>query len=524
MRPKVSVFTRLAGALLGALLAVKLQAAARPNIVFIFSDDHAVKAVSAYDDNLVSTPNIDRLAKAGVRFNRAYVGNAICGPSRATTLTGTHSHANGFVSNEWSGEFDGSQQTFPKLLQAAGYQTAVVGKWHLYSDPTGFDHWDVIDNAFEQGTYFNPRFRSSAGEEETNGYVAELITDKAIQWLDAGRELEQPFLLMVHHKTPHRNWTPGPEELRHWDEDARLPEPPSLLRDLSHTSIPRQNARMSIGEHMGDNDVKLSMPGNLDEQQAALWQQAFGPGNMAYAAQTLSQDEQTRWKYQRYLKTYLASIRGMDRQIGRLLDHLDANGLADNTLIVYTSDQGFFLGENGWFDKRWMDEISARVPLLMQWSGTIPAGISSNDLVQNIDYAPTLLAAAGVEPATPMHGVNLLPRLSGERTAPWQRDLYYHYYENPGFHGVARHYGIRAQRYKLIHFYRDEVWELYDLQTDPEDQVNLYGKPGFEAITADLKKRLQSLRAQYQVPEQDPEAPWYHGPMIRLFEWLLNLR
>lgn len=492
----------------------------RPNIVFILSDDHAVRAVSAYAGAIMQTPNIDRIAASGMRFDRAYVGNAICGPSRATLLTGLHSHANGFYNNEWSGPFDGAQQTFPKVLQAAGYQTGLIGKWHLYSDPTGFDHWEIIDNVMQQGTYYNPTFRSAAGVEETTGYVADIVTDKAIAWMDRARQSAQPFLLLYNHKTPHRDWLPAPQELRNWDERARVAEPDSLFRDLDGLTRARRDARMRIEDYMTDTDIKLSMAGNLTPEQQALWQQAFADGNRAFAAADMTAQDALRWKYQRYIKSYIASVQGMDRQIGRVLDYLEANDLMDNTLVVYSSDQGFFLGENGWFDKRWMDEVSSRVPLLMQWPGHIPAGTASDALVQNIDFAPTLLAAAGVTAPQPMHGVSLLP-LFADEPKPWQRDLYYHFYENPGFHGVARHYGVRTQRYKLVYYYQNDEWELFDRKTDPADQVNLYGKPGYDDITRDLKQRLQALRAQYQVPASDPQAPWYHDTLVRTVERMM---
>jgi|AntAceMinimDraft_11_1070367.scaffolds.fasta_scaffold00040_50 arylsulfatase A-like enzyme len=506
--------------LLVAWCSFAVAADERPNIVFIFSDDHAVRAVSAYGNSLVETPNIDRIAAGGVRFDRAYVGNAICGPSRATLLTGLHSHANGFYSNEWSGPFDGEQQTLSNLLQEAGYHTAVIGKWHLYSDPMGFDHWDVIDNVLEQGTYYNPVFRSSAGVEETTGYVADLVTDKAIAWLAQAKTAGQPFFLLYNHKTPHRDWLPGPEELSHWDEDATLPEPDSLFRDLNSSTQARREARMRIEDYMTNADVKLSMAGNLTPQQEELWQHAFAAGNRQYEASDLSDADVLRWKYQRYVKSYAAAVKSMDRQIGRLLDYLEANKLMDNTIVLYSSDQGFFLGENGWFDKRWMDEVSSRVPLLMEWRGRIEPGTRSGALVENIDFAPTLLDAAGIEPAKPMHGVSLLPLL--QPNAPsWDRDLYYHFYENPGFHGVARHYGIRTERYKLVYYYENDEWELFDFATDPEDQLNLYGKPGYGDITKDLQMRLQKLRVQYKVPHTDPEVPWYHGPLVRVVERLM---
>lgn len=511
-------------ACLFALVAVTSWASGqgRPNILFIMADDHAVRAVSAYSDSIVETPNIDRIAAAGLRFDRAYVGNAICGPSRATLLTGLHSHANGFYTNEWSGPFDGTQQTLPSLLQAAGYHTAAVGKWHLYSDPVGFDYWSVIHNAFEQGTYYNPEFRGPAGVEKTTGYVAELITDKAIAWLTSVAASGEPFFLLCNHKTPHRDWLPGPEELHHWDENARMEEPATLLRDLSGLITARQDARMSIADYMTDRDVKLSMGGNLTAEQALLWESAFGAGNRRFEAADLSPEDEVRWKYQRYIKTYTASVRSMDREIGRLLDFLDSSGLADNTMVIYTSDQGFFLGENGWFDKRWMDEVSSRVPLVVRWPGHIRPGSASAALVQNIDFAPTLLDAAGVAAPQPMHGVSLLSLFTDPAT-PWHRDLYYHFYENPGFHGVARHDGVHTGRYKLVHYYRRGEWELFDLATDPGELSNRYGQPGYEAVTRDLELRLAALRKQYRVPEVDPEAPWYHGPLIRAVEQLMKL-
>jgi arylsulfatase A-like enzyme len=516
--------SRTVGGILILLLAAGSAFAkdGRPNIVFIMSDDHAVRAVSAYGNSLMQTPNIDRIADGGMRFDRAYVGNSICGPSRATFLTGRHSHANGFYSNEWSGPFDGSQQTLPNLLQTAGYQTAVIGKWHLYSDPVGFDHWEVITNAMEQGTYYNPSFRSAKGIEEATGYVADLVTDKAIAWLEQVAGSEQPFFLVYNHKTPHRDWLPGPEELRSWQESAKVEEPSSLLRSMEGLTEARQDARMSISDYITNNDAKLSKPRNMTPEQLVIWESAFAKGNAEYEELDLSDDDDVRWKYQRYIKTYLASVKSMDRQIGRLLDALQEHDLVDNTIIVYTSDQGFFLGENGWFDKRWMDEVSSRVPLLIQWPGHIRPGSSTDGLVQNIDMAPTLLEAAGVTAPEPMHGVSMLP-LVGPEPPEWQRDLYYHFYENPGFHGVARHYGVRSDRYKLIYYYQNDEWELFDLETDPGDQDNLYGRSGYGEITADLEKRLAALRVQYEVPEEDPHVSWYHGIVIRAIEQLLKL-
>ncbi|WP_342805087.1 sulfatase [Alteromonas sp. M12] len=496
----------------------------RPNIVFIFSDDHAVKALSAYDDTLMQTPNIDRIAKKGMRFDRAYVGNAVCGPSRATLLTGKHSHANGYETNDWSGEFNGHQETLPKLLQQSGYKTAVFGKWHLMSDPVGFDDWSVIDNVMEQGTYYNPSFRSPAGIKETTGYVAEIVTDQTISWLKNQKQSEQPFLLMYNHKSPHRDWIPAPQELAEWDESATLPEPNTLLRSMDGLSEARQNSRMSIADDMTDLDVKLSEPSSMNEEQLKLWEATFAKGNEEFENADLTDDEITRWKYQRYIKTYTGSVKSMDREIGRLLDYLEANNLDENTIIIYSSDQGFYLGENGWFDKRWINDVSSKIPLLIQWPNHIKEGSSTSALVQNIDFAPTLLDAAGVEIPEAMQGISLLPVLTDDEFEPQSRDLYYQFYENPGFHGVARHYGIISERYKLANFYNNEEWELFDTQTDPDEQINLYGQPGYEKVTADLKQRLLSLRAQYKVPstDDDPQPPWYYSTLIRVVEMIMG--
>ena len=508
--------------LLGLAATPSLHASERPNILFIMSDDHAVRAVSAYGNSLVETPSIDRIANNGMRFDRAYVGNSICGPSRATMLTGLHSHGNGFYSNEWSGAFDGAQQTLPDLLQNAGYNTAVIGKWHLYSDPIGFDHWEIIHNVFEQGTYYNPEFRSEQGVEITSGYVADLITDKAITWLQSISTSQKPFFLVYNHKTPHRDWLPGPAELDQWNEDRKIEEPPTLTRDTTGLSKARREARMSIADYMTDRDVKLSQPENLTDAQAAKWHQAFDDGNEQFEKGEWTPEERLRWKYQRYIKTYTAAVESMDREIGRLLDYLERSGLDNNTIVIYTSDQGFFLGENGWFDKRWMDEASSRTPLLIQWPGHIKPGSVSTSMVQNIDFAPTLLDAAGIVPKEAMHGISLLPVFNKPEHFQ-ERDLYYHFYENPGFHGVARHYGVHTGRYKLIHYYRNDEWELFDLETDPQELENLYGQPGYEDVTTDLEERLAALRHQYQVPEQDPEAPWYHDGLIRAFEYLMQI-
>jgi len=483
---------------------VARQRGARPNILFVFTDDHASHAISAYGSVINRTPNLDRLAAEGMLFRNAFVTNSICAPSRAVILTGRHSHLNGIIDNAL--EFDGSQVTFPKILRQAGYQTAIIGKWHLKSDPTGFDYWSVLRG---QGPYYNPLMLSAGGETEYTGYTTEIITDLALDWLRDGRDADRPFMLMYQHKAPHRRWQPGPDYLAMYD-GVRIPEPTTLFDD--HTSGNRTSARltqeMSIEETMDELDLKLAPPGNLTEEQLATWNAAYEPKNQAFRAAGLEGDELVRWKYQRYLKDYLRSVAAVDDQLGRVLDYLEASGLADNTVIVYSSDQGFFLGDHGWFDKRWMYEESFRTPLIVRWPGVTPPGSVDEHLVQNLDFAQTFLDIAGVHDADgmeQMQGMSLVPLLSGG--APdWRTSLYYHYYEYPGVHSVRRHYGVRTDRYKLIHYYNIGEWELFDLETDPDEMVNLYDEPDRQEVVATLTAELERLRALYAVPAVDPDA------------------
>jgi arylsulfatase A-like enzyme len=486
----------------------------RPNIIFIMSDDHAYQAIGAYGSVLNRTPNIDRLADEGMRFDRAFVTNSICSPSRAVILTGKHSHLNGVRNNV--NEFDSEQQTFPKLLRQAGYQTAMIGKWHLKSEPTGFDFWRVLPG---QGHYYQPEFRAPEGTVTLQGYVTDLITEMAIEWLESGRDPSRPFMLMYQNKAPHREWLPAQNHLQDF-KDVQLPEPDTLWDDYAGRGSAAAAAEMRIADHMGlTNDAKID-PGlvealgykdflawyaraytrsqaRLTEKQKANWDEVYGPINEHFREAGLQREALTRWKFQRYMQDYLASINSVDENIGRLLHFLDESGLADNTVVVYTSDQGFYLGEHGWFDKRFMYEESFRTPLLVRWSGIVEAGSATDELVQNLDFAPTLLDIAGVEAPGDMQGVSVVPILKGGSVA--ERDaLYYHYYEYPGIHAVKRHYGIRTDRYKLIHFYYDiDEWELYDLQADPQELQNLYGQAAYADVQANMHARLEKLRAQY---------------------------
>jgi arylsulfatase A-like enzyme len=468
----------------------------RPNILFIFSDDHAAQAISAYGSTRNQTPNIDRLAREGMLFTNCFCGNSICGPSRATVLTGLHSHANGFLDNR--GTFDGSQQTMPALLQGAGYTTAMIGKWHLRSDPTGFDHWQVLVG---QGPYYNPPIKSAAGITPHEGYTTEIITDLALDWLADGRDKDKPFLLMYQHKAPHRNWQPGPAQLGMFD-GVTFDEPATLFDDWAGRNSGCLTQTMTVARHLTRADLKLDPPGNLTPAQRKAWDAWYGPQNAAFEAAELEGDALVRWKYQRYMQDYLSSVAGVDRGVGRVLDWLDANDLAENTVVIYSADQGFYLGEHGWFDKRWMYDESLRMPLIVRWPGHIEPGSSNSRLVQNIDFAPTLLELAGVgRPPEPMHGVSLAPLLRGERPADWRASIYYHYYEFPGAHSVPRHYGVRTETHKLIHYEQLDEWELFDLAADPDEMRSVYGLPEYAGVQAALEAELTRLGKFYGEPD-----------------------
>ncbi len=486
----------------------------RPNILFVFTDDHAVQAMGAYGGRLAGldpTPNLDRLAREGMLFRNAFVTNSICAPSRAVILTGRHSHLNGIRTNRDS--FDGSQTTFPKLLRRAGYQTALVGKWHLKSEPTGFDYWQVLPG---QGNYYNPDFRTPQGETRETGYVTDLITDKALQWLREERDPDKPFLLMYQHKAPHREWAPGPEQLTLYD-DVEIPEPPTLFDDYSGRAGPAALQEMTIARHLHlARDLKVfelvePSAGGLDrdavrlrdrltDEQRQAWDAAYGPKNRELVEAELDGDDLVRWKYQRYLKDYLRTVASVDRNLGRVLDFLDERDLARNTIVVYSSDQGFYLGEHGWYDKRWMYEESLRTPLVVRWPGVVEAGSENRHLVQNLDFAQTFLEMAGVDEPASMQGRSLLPLLKGMSPRGWREAIYYHYYEFPGPHSVRRHEGVRTGRHKLIHYYDSGEWELFDLEEDPHELWSVYGRAEYEPLLKRLRESLQNLKSQYKVP------------------------
>ena len=413
--------------------------------------------------------------------------------------------------------FDSTQVTFPKLLQGAGYQTALIGKWHLKTEPTGFNHWEVLPG---QGHYYNPDFRTPEGMVRETGYVTDLVTDKVLSWLESGRNQEQPFMLMYQHKAPHRTWEPGPDHLTTFD-DVDIPEPPTLFDDYANRTSAAASSQMSLGNHMHlsfDLKVLPEQPvltqGNwvdrtgqnrldrMNQEQRDAWNTAYDPKNEAFLNANLEGDELVRWKYQRYLKDYLRTIKSVDDNLGRLLTYLDESGLAENTVVVYASDQGFYLGDHGWYDKRWMYEESFRMPLIVRWPNMVAPGSQNDDLVQNLDIAQTFLDIAGVPSPDDMQGMSLRPLLEGNDTT-WRNALYYQYYEYPSVHMVQRHYGVRTEQHKLIHYYLIDEWEMFDLEKDPDELNSVYDDPAYENIRESLKTRLEELRESYQVGE-DP--------------------
>jgi arylsulfatase A-like enzyme len=491
----------------GCLTQSAGQQEQRPNIIFVFTDDLAYQAVSAYGHGLNLTPNIDRLAAEGMRFNRCVVTNSICGPSRATILTGKYSHLNGFYRNE-STKFDGSQQTFPKILQKNGYQTAIVGKWHLGSKPTGFDHWEVMKG---QGFYYNPEFLSKEGEKIVEGYSVDVVRQLAMDWLENEKDEDKPFMLMVQFKAPHREWEPGPDHLTKYD-DHIFPEPATLFDDYRGRGTPAKNQMMTIADHMvleGDNKLyteksKKNNKGRsysrMTDKQRREWDAAYGPKNEEFYKTELSGIDLVRWKYQRYMRDYISVVAALDDNVGKLLDYLDDQGLAENTLIIFASDQGFYLGEHGWFDKRWMYEESFRTPLLVKWPGKIKAGSVNNDIVSNLDFAETFLNAAGVAIPEDMQGRSLLPIFTGNTPADWRKSFYYHYYEGGG-HGVPEHEGVYMDSIKLINFYTLNEWEMYDLRRDPHELFSVLDNPQYKSAKERFEKELNRLRNELKIPE-----------------------
>ena len=497
----------------------------RPNILFIFSDDHAPHAIGAYDGWLKSvnpTPNIDKLASEGMLFQNSFCTNSICGPSRAVIQTGKHSHKNGFMNN--GNSFDWDQQTFPKLLQASGYQTAIYGKSHLKGKPQGFDDWMVLPG---QGLYYNPDFITPDGRKRIDGHSTDVVTELATSWLKEERDKEKPFMLMVQYKAPHRNWMPA-ERYLHLYDDIEMPEPPTLFDKWEDNTLAAKYNELEIDRHMDINyDLFLDLTPDFDqpasqkrqdrsawnnmkrmsEAQLTAWRDAYGPKDEAFHAADLSGDDLVRWKYQRYAKNYLRCVKGVDDNVGNLMATLEELGLDENTVVIYSSDQGFYIGDHGWYDKRWMYEESLKMPLVIKWPGVTKPGSVNTELVQNLDYASTFLDIANARIPNDLQGQSLIPLLQGTQEGDFREAIYYHYYEYPSVHMVPRHYGIRTDRYKLMKFYQfGEQWEFYDLQEDPDELTNIY-ETADPALVAEMKKKLEDLRLHYEDDSHEAEYP-----------------
>ncbi len=485
----------------------------QPNILFVFSDDLAFQAISAYGEKrqLLQTPNIDRIAREGMRFDRCLVTNSICGPSRATILTGKYSHMNGFYNNSNS-TFDGTQPTMAKTIQKSGYSTAVIGKWHLGSEPVGFDHWHILPG---QGIYYNPPMIRNGEKVVHSGYTTDIITDLSIEWMK-NRDTTKPFMLMAQHKAPHREWAPA---LRHlgWDKDRKYPEPETLFDDFAGRSKAVADHDMGIDKTFTDLDVKLATPQNLKPEQLKDWNAYYGPRNEAYREAAPKGKELVRWRYNRYMHDYLACVKAVDESVGRLLDFLDQEGLAENTIVVCTSDQGFYLGEHGWFDKRWIFEESLRSPMLVRWPGKTKPGSVSKDIVSLLDVAETFLDAAGQPIPQEMQGRSLVPILKGERPDNWRESFYYHYYEYPVPHRVRPHYGVVTNQFKLVHYYNTDVdeWELLDREKDPLEVKNFYKDPAYAVTVKRLHAELERLRKEVKEPETTPRKAYGNAPLER---------
>ena len=490
--------------------------AGRPNIIFIFSDDHACRALSCYDKTLIQTPHSDRLAQEGVRFDSSFVTNSICAPSRASILTGQYSHRHGVIDN--SVEMSSQQETFPVLFKKADYQTALIGKWHLKASPAGFDYYCILP---DQGHYYNPDFIEKGKKYQEHGYVTEILTEKCLAWLK-NRDKKKPFLLLMNHKAPHRNWMPGPEALGLF-RDKDLPVPETFFDDYETRCQAAKQQEMRIADHaylsydlkfypLQENEINdhektglaywNSVFGRLTDEQKKAWEKAYRDENEEFRKRKPEGQELALWKYQRYIKDYLRCIASVDLSLGRVLDFLDKEGLASNTAVIYASDQGFFLGEHGWFDKRFMYEPSLRFPLIIRYPDGAERKVEKEHLVLNVDIAPTLLDLAGLAIPSSMQGHSFRDIIQGKKIPDWRQSFYYHYYEYPAVHSVKRHYGIRNSRYKLIHYYYDiDCWELFDLKQDPEEINNVYDHPDYLNIRENLKKELALLRAELGVKE-----------------------
>jgi arylsulfatase A-like enzyme len=496
-RGLVRFWLALAAALLFWLLPADAQPKARPNILFIMSDDHAAHAIEAYGSKVNQTPNIDRLASAGMRFEHCFCVNSICSPSRATILTGKYSHLNGVPTFN---RFDGSQPTVAKYLQKAGYYTGMIGKWHLGSDPTGFDQWEILPG---QGVYFDPTFINAGGRHVIKGYVTDIITDLSIDFLQ-NRPKDKPFFLMCHHKAPHRPWQPAAKYVAAF-AGRKIQEPATLRDDYATRTDAIRECTQKVFFDLTRNDLKLQPPAGLQGAARSQWL-GVKPTEVEVEVEghkkVLTGAALDDWKYQRYMQDYLACVQSVDDGVGRLLDWLDANGLASNTVVIYTSDQGFFLGDHGLFDKRFMYEASVKMPFIVRWPGVTKPGTVQELMAINTDFAPTFMDMAGLPTPADMQGVSLTPLLRGETPSGWRSSYYYRYYHDPGDHNTRAHYGVRTMTHKLIYFWKKDQWEMYDLGRDPDELHNLYSDPAQQETVAQLKAVLYRLKKEVKDDDQ----------------------
>jgi arylsulfatase A-like enzyme len=524
MQRKIQSLVLLCAVFLPLFLSAQNKEKKRPNIIYMMSDDHGYQAISAYGFGLNNTPNIDKLAEKGMLFTRAFVTNSICGPSRAVMLTGKHSHINGFKDNH--SRFNGDQPTVAKYLKAAGYQTAIVGKWHLESDPQGFDYWNIVPG---QGSYYNPDFNEMGVRKRVPGYVTNVTTDFAINWLDK-RDKEKPFFLVYQQKAPHRNWMPE-EKYYHLFDSTNFPVPSNYFDKYNTRTKAVKEQEMEIAADMNyAYDLKLALnltkeervglanswQGIYDrftEEEKKKWDAAYGPMIEAFKKANLSGDELAVWKYQRYMKDYLRCVQSVDDNVGRLMAYLKENNLEENTIVIYTSDQGFYLGEHGWFDKRFMYEESFRTPLIIKWPGVTNKKATTSVMVQNLDFAQTILDMAGLSKPADMQGKSFAPLLRGTQKGPVHDALYYHFYENVE-HKVAKHLGVRTDRYKLICFYENNEWELFDLVKDKSEMNNVYNDPQYSQVKEMMYKKLLQVKKQYRDTVQIPVVTFKPIPKV----------
>ena len=497
---RLSIRNRSAALLLSLLLdgSASAQVTARPNILFIMSDDHAAHAIGAYGSRVNRTANIDRLAREGATFLNVFATNSICTPSRATILTGQYSHLNGVT---MFNRLDSSRITVAQLLQRGGYYTGMIGKWHLGSDPVGFDHWQILPG---QGAYWNPVFYTATAETTYTGrYVSDVITDLGIEFIRT-RPRNKPFFLMLHHKAPHRPWEP--DDVHHHQFSERwIPEPPTLWDTYATRTDALHENEQRVARDLTRRDLKLRPPAGLTTAESTAWlgvKPDTVTATRGHDTTMLTGEALLRWKYQRYMQDYLATVQSVDDNVGRLLDYLDKSGLSRNTIVIYTSDQGFFLGDHGLFDKRFMYEESLRMPFLVRWPGVVKPGAHVDAMALNVDFAPTFLDAAGLSAHPDMQGRSLVPLFRGRTPRDWRRSMYYRYYHDPGDHNTRAHYGVRTLTHKLIYFWKKDQWELFDLVNDPFELHNLYGEPGHEQVTADLKAELERLKRAVRDDDQ----------------------